>query len=230
MADTTGSAEPSIDGDPNDYFRFVIAEIEADLTSRGTDVLTELERLSTALSEAGADDAPTALADVSEMTTDYSATVAPVSDARNPVILANPTLAASRAAVAAIAAWFISKGYLLSAELIKRARDNKTLNSNYTPSYRSGLINSPVIRKIRSQSKASGSDSFPSSTSGTYAKDNYYAIHAFNWTKSGIRVSISDRYDFAPGKYSGLAGTAVNAMWLAQQLGHIKPYYVKVTV
>ena len=59
-------------------------------------------------------------------------------------------------------------------------------------------------------------------------KDLYYAIHAFSWTKSGGFVTLRDRYDFAPGDYNGIAGTAVNTMYLAQQAGVLVPFYLSI--
>lgn len=73
-------------------------------------------------------------------------------------------------------------------------------------------------RGIRSGTKAKGSSAFPNS-GGTQQKDLYYAIHRFDWVKSGAKVTLRDRYDFAPGRYDGIAGAAVNTMVMAQRAG-----------
>lgn len=135
-------------------------------------------------------------------------------------------------AVAAVATFFSSSGYRLSFELLVHAQENNVLNSNYSPHYGDRILSSPVIQKIKQSSKdVSGSASFENS--GTQVqKDLYYAIHAFNYkfTKSSRRVSLTDRYDFAYGDYEGIAGAAIDTMWMAQEVGVIVPYYVKITV
>ncbi|KAA8784578.1 hypothetical protein EC604_12050 [Paenibacillus amylolyticus] len=127
-------------------------------------------------------------------------------------------------AVAAIASWFGSQGYLLSAELLLHAKDNTIYMSNYSPAYGSRVRSSSVTQRILASSARSGSGEFPNS-GGQIDRDLYYAIHYFNWTKTPSFL-ISDVYDFAPGQYSGLAGTAVNAMYFAQQEGYLTPYKV----
>lgn len=127
-------------------------------------------------------------------------------------------------AVAAIVSWFGTQGYNLSAELLIHAKDNSTYMSNYSPAFGSRVKSSSVTQKILGSSAISGSGEFPNS-GGQIDKDLYYAIHYFNWTKSPSFL-ISDVYDFALGQYNGLAGTAVNAMYFAQQDGYLTPYKV----
>ena len=43
-------------------------------------------------------------------------------------------------------------------------------------------------------------------------------------------LNVSDRYDYASGDYTGVAGVAVNTMYQAQQAGILVPYYVKINV
>lgn len=127
-------------------------------------------------------------------------------------------------AVAAIASWFGSQGYLLSAELLLHAKDNTIYMSSYSPAYGSRVKSSSVTQRILASPARSGSGVFPNS-GGQIDKDLYYAIHRFNWTKNPSFL-ISDVYNFEIGQYSGLAGTAVNAMYFAQQEGYLTPYQV----
>lgn len=57
---------------------------------------------------------------------------------------------------------------------------------------------------------------------------------SYNYTKtislSNSSLNVSDRYDYASGDYTGVAGVAVNTMYQAQQAGILVPYYVKINV
>ena len=115
--------------------------------------------------------------------------------------------------------------------MLTHAKDNTKLNSNYYPTNGSRVGQSSVFKSIASGTKTSGSGEFKNSGT-TVDKDLYYAIHFFNFTKSSASsrtVTIRDRYDFAPGDYSGIAGIAVDTMYKAQQAGVIIPYYVNIT-
>ena len=58
--------------------------------------------------------------------------------------------------------------------------------------------------------------------------DLHFAINLFTWTKSKGVITIRDRYDFKPGDYDGIAETAVNAMWWAQEHGVLTPFYTVI--
>lgn len=135
--------------------------------------------------------------------------------------------------IASVIAYFNSKGYKLSAELLTHMRDNKTLDSSYTPVYGYYVQASSVFRNISNGTSTSGSATFPNQGS-TKEKDCYYAIHKFTYTKSSPSskvVKINDRYDFAYDKdhYNGLAGIAVTSMYSAQVYGELTPYIVKIS-
>lgn len=132
-------------------------------------------------------------------------------------------------AVSAVISWFNAQGYVLAAELLTHAKNNNTYNSLYSPVNGSRVKQSPVYKRIIGLSATSGKAAFPNS--GTVVqKDLYYAIHGFSWTKHGYgKITILDKYDFAKGQYSGIAGIAVNTMYEAQQHGVIVPYGVKIT-
>lgn len=141
----------------------------------------------------------------------------------------NTSKSISKAAVSAVKAWFNYNGYLLSAELLTHARENKVHNSLYTPINGYRVKQSPVYSKIMKLSSRSGTDAFPNS--GTVAqRDLYYAIHKFSWSKHNNKLTIIDKYDFEKGKYAGIAGVAVNAMYEAQQQGVITPFGIKITI
>lgn len=133
-------------------------------------------------------------------------------------------------AVAAVTAYFQVKGYQLSSELLTHASTNTTLNSTYHPLQATGsrVQASPVFTAIKTSDESSGTAAFPN-TGDTVQKDLYYAIHAFSWTKASGLVTIRDRYDFAPGDSTSIAGVAVNTMYEAQQAGVLIPYYVVIT-
>lgn len=133
-------------------------------------------------------------------------------------------------AVAAVASYFSASGYWLSFELLTHAQDNNILDSTYVPHFGSLIKDSIVVRRIVTAATASGTGEFPNSGS-TMDKDLYYAIHNFSYTfnKTTRVFTLNDRYDFAWGDYSGIAGAAVDTMYMAQLAGVLVPYYVKIT-
>lgn len=93
------------------------------------------------------------------------------------------------------------------------------------------MLSSSVYTSIREGTKLEGSSSFPNS-GGTNDQDLYYALHAFNFSKSasGRVVVIQDRYDYAQNDdYGSLGGIAVNVMYAAQEAGVLVPYYSVIT-
>lgn len=148
---------------------------------------------------------------------------------KNNIHSASNTYAIPKAAVSAVIAWFNYNGYKLAAELLTHARENKVYNSLYSPINGYRVKQSPVYSKIIKLSSKSGTDSFPNSGTVTQ-KDLYYAIHEFSWSKHNIRLTIIDKYDFPKGKYAGIEGIAVNAMYEAQRQGIIVPFGIKITI
>ena len=132
-------------------------------------------------------------------------------------------------AIAAVLVWFYDNNYLLSAELLANAQDNTNSDAVYYPYYASRVTTSPVVARIMLGSETSGSDAFPNS-GNQYTIDLYYAIHAFDWTKNPVQLVVTDYYDFAPGDYDGIAGIAVNTMYLAQEAGVLTPFHVTIIV
>jgi len=209
-----------------------LAEVEADLAASGTDVISELDAMLSdyrgqlAASDLGRSEKNSLreqIATVEELRSDYIG----YSSGYQAKGVTHPVYSV---AVATISTWFYAKGYTLSNELLLHAKNNSRVNSSYTPVYNGNadrVLASTVFTKLKYGTKTSGTASFPNS--GNVAqKDLYYAIHAFSWTKSGGFVTLRDRYDFAPGDYNGIAGTAVNTMYLAQQAGVLVPFYLSI--
>lgn len=130
-------------------------------------------------------------------------------------------------AVAAIIAYFQSNGYDLAAELLSVAYINTSSSSTYEPRYGYKASASSVINKIRYNNQIYGSALFPNSESQN-DKDLYYAIHKFDYVKSSGRLMLTDIYNYATSDYTGIADAAVNTMFLAQQLGVIIPFNVRI--
>lgn len=208
-----------------------IMAIEEELSENGTDVVAEINDMIaeyTALLAGATTDEDIAkitslIATLEEMRDEYVLYEAGISTYKFHVIYSP--------AVSAVVAYFNSQGYKLAAELLTHAKENTSLNSNYYPTNGQRVKQSSTFTSIAKGSKTSGSASFEK-TGTTVGDDLYYAIHAFSWTKtsaSSRTVTIRDRYDFAPGDYSGIAGIAVDTMYKAQEAGVIIPYYVNIT-
>ncbi len=207
-----------------------ITAIEEELSENGTDVTSELNDMiadyTALMSDASEEDIiqlTSLITTLKEVRDEYALYEAGISTYKFHAIYTP--------AVAAVIAYFNSNGYSLAAELLTHAKDNTKLNSNYYPSNGQRVKQSPTFTSIANGKKTSGSAAFEN-TGNTVQKDLFYAIHNFNWTKSSASsktVTIRDRYDYAPGDYSGIAGIAVDTMYKAQQAGVIVPYYVIIT-
>lgn len=133
--------------------------------------------------------------------------------------------------IAAVIGYFSAEGYKLAAELLTHMNKNKSLDSTYTPTYGYLVKSSEVFQAIANGSKTAGSAGFENNGT-TVDKDLYYAIHLFNYTKpspDSKTVQISDRYDYASGNYSGVAGVAINTMKAAQDAGVLIPFYTEIS-
>ena len=149
-------------------------------------------------------------------------------DAPAPTLARKASKPTTIVGIAAIVTWFNSKGYYLSSELLIHFRDNTKLDSLYLPTQgRDKISRTPILRTIKNGSVLSGSNAFTIENSHG---DLYYALHKFSWKKdrkSNI-VTISDRYDFAYNdRYNGLAGTAINFLYLQQSRGELIPFKVQ---
>lgn len=133
-------------------------------------------------------------------------------------------------AVASIVTYFTFMKYYLSAELLTYAKTTST-GGLLKPS-QANIINKTselarIKNAIRGQESGSGYGEFKK---GGAAADNdlYYAIHFCDYSYDRGKLTITDYYDFAfDDTYSGLAGTAVDTMAMAQLLGVIVPYDIQ---
>lgn len=210
-----------------------IAAIEEMLTTNGTDVLSEInemiaeykEMLNNTTVNEEKQQITNLISTLEEILSEYTYYNEGRTTNRGFHVIYTP-------AVAAVIAYFNSNGYKLAAELLTHAEENTKLNSTYHPIYGSLVKKSATFKKIATGGKIKGSDSF-AKISGTVNQDLYYAIHAFDFTKTSTvskKVTIKDRYDFKKGdKYSGLAGLAIDTMYEAQEAGYLVPYYVIIT-
>ena len=186
--------------------RDLIAEIDSDLAAQGTSVSEQLALLEEETGETFITGVQTQARKVSEEDL-------------------------LRAAVASIAASFTALNYKLAAELL--IRSTKKSGALYIPKFGTRASNSPVISKIKKGAPLAGSSAFKKTSGGSYPADLYYAIHKFNFSKTGVKnpkVVVADVYDFATEKYQGIQGKAVATMALAQKKGVVKKYTLKITV
>lgn len=132
-------------------------------------------------------------------------------------------------AATAISAWFGIKGYYLAQELLNHMVNNTTLYSYYYPTYGYRVESSSVFWLYYNSSALAGTGEF-TNTGTSVAKDLYYAIHLFDWSKPAGSFVISDIYDFANDKsyWGSIQGVAVATMYIAQSMGLFKPYYVNI--
>ena len=130
-------------------------------------------------------------------------------------------------AVSAIVSFFSVNNYMLSAELLTHAKENATENSTYRPVLMNHVYQTTeYVRMLNGRDGSSMAGVFNGGSS-VAEKDCYYAIHGCRYYKTGHNITIHDVYDFAPDggdlNYDNLAGTAVNAMFMAQTAGVIVP-------
>lgn len=206
--------------------------IEQELTSIGTDVISELEKqidyyenlLNALNTQDEAEQIENLILATQDLITEYQEYVNSVQPRGDFHLVYTP-------AVATVIAYFNANDYNLAAELLTHARDNDNLDSIYTPVNRDDVLSSSVYTNIRESATLESSSSFPNS-GGTNDQDLYYALHAFNYSKSasGRVVVIQDRYDYAQNDdYGSLGGVAVNVMYAAQEAGVLVPYYSVIT-
>jgi hypothetical protein len=215
----------------DDSIRENLSIVENELYNEGTDVSSELNDMidyyNDELDKASSDEERTRINDLldslSTLLIDYENSQGKVNSSR-------ASTGGYTAAIAAVIAYFNANGYVLAAELLTFASNNTMLNMYYTPQNGKLVLQSSVFRNIAHGTSTSGTNAFPNS-GGTVDKDLYYAIHSFSYSKASAKtktVTINDRYDFAKGKYSGIAGIAIDTMYKAQQAGYLTPFYVRI--
>ncbi|MFV8401609.1 hypothetical protein [Dermabacter hominis] len=183
----------------------VIEEIDQDLTEKGTSVEAELQKIR-----------PPAPEQTSRSVQPYKVTQEDILGS----------------AVNSVIAAFTAGGYMLSAELLLRAK--KKDSSAYRPRHGSRAKSSPVVARLRNSKAVSGSSIFALNSGGKYGVDLYYSIKRFDYKKKSptdYNFTIHDVYDFDPKtKYKGVTNKVVAVMALAQKRGVIRPYPVVISV
>lgn len=140
-------------------------------------------------------------------------------------------------AVATIVSYFNMNQYYLSAELLTYANDRSN-GGVYSPYFGYRILGTAKYAEVAYQIRTSGKTSGNGNTcfeKGSTVEDNdlYYAIHACNYqfTSYNRNLIFSDIYDYdVNADYQGIAGTAINTMYMAQVLGVIVPFSVKISV
>lgn len=224
----------TIDIKSETQFQETIEIIEDDLNAKGTDIDIELNKLISIMEKEKSIE--TNQDEIAKLQSLINETTSLLNDYRNytsDIQTYGITHPVYSPAVAAVIAFFSSSGYLLAAELLIHAKNNNVLNSRYIPYYGPRINASTVVLTIKQGPNRTGTAAFTNSGSKVQ-KDLYYAIHKFSYryvrNPAPSKFYLTDYYDFAPGDYEGIAGTAINTMWMAQVLGVLVPYYVNITV
>ncbi len=130
-------------------------------------------------------------------------------------------------AVLAVIAWFNSKDYKLSAELLTHAMSNSSLNSRYTPVYGNRVEASTCFWNCRDEYAVYSGDGEFTNSGSTEERDLYYAIHNFKWRRlQNGKIEIYDLYNYDPFDFTwSIQDIAVETMLIAQKIGVITPFY-----
>ena len=208
-----------------------IKNIEKDLLDNGTDVLSELEKqISRYQLMLESTETKEQINQIKSLIDTTETLAAEYEMYQNGTATRGDFHIVYSSAVASVVAYFNSKDYDLSAELLTHAKENNDLDSIYTPILQNDVLSSSVFNSIKNGVIYEGSNSFPNSGT-TNDEDLYYAIHSFYYTKSesGSVVVIQDRYDFAESDFSSIGNVAINVMHKAQEAGVLVPYYSVIT-
>lgn len=215
-----------------------INSIEKYMESQGTSVLKELEkekeRLETLLDKETSPDGKVQLTNLIQSYTknikEYENYLSQGKSSQGGISTSGVYDSVLSPAVSTVIAYFNVRQYYLAAELLTYAKDRST-GGQYTPFFASQTNGTSEYVRLRNKVQSSGPSGSGSATfsKGSTTKDNdlYYALHKYNYSWKNGSVTITDRYDYDVNpEYNGIAGTAVNTMYLAQTLGVIVPYTV----
>lgn len=138
----------------------------------------------------------------------------------------------SKAGIAAVVAYFNSKAYVLSAELMSHYGENRDPTSTYYPSNAGVLKKTVAFAELKTLGGyALGSGRFAGGSGGRYDMDAHYAINKYDYEKVGRKIIISDIYDYTgKASYNTIAGVAINFMYELERRGLAVPYYVNTTL
>lgn len=145
------------------------------------------------------------------------------------------TYAVANSSVAAVYAYFLSHKYILSAELLAKARTNKIRSTKYYPKYIQRLIGTIAINAIFRHRPWDGGTALFQNKTNTIETDAYYAIRRFGYFKyrrnGKTCVDLADTYDYDLDlrELGSIQGIAINIMAAAQIYGILTPYEVRHT-
>jgi len=140
-------------------------------------------------------------------------------------------------AVAAIVSFFIMNELILAAELLTYAKEVST-GGIYSPYFGYRVYETEEYSRLSNEirysgtTSGSGSSAFENEGDAIEDIDLYYAIHAYEYEyRSNGQLIITDYYDYKINEdYQGIAGTAIDTMYLAQVMGVIVPFDVLIEI
>lgn len=131
--------------------------------------------------------------------------------------------------IAAAIAYFNSKDYILSAELLTHAKENDVLNSAYKIQYTNVIESSNLFKEVANSTSMSGEIEFVR-TGNLIDDDLFFSIHNCTYNKNmpnSRSIILTDTYDFIEEEYGdGIINTAISQMYAAQQAGALIPYTI----
>ena len=142
--------------------------------------------------------------------------------------------------IAATAALFRARGWVLAAELLWYNKANNALDMDYFPINANSIIKAPQIAEEVAPSN-NISSSYEAKTPGilnglfesTAKGDAHNALGSFYYKKyyaspGMVKISIIDRYDWAQTNGDELGDKIINVMFQAQEEGVLTPFYTNI--
>ena len=228
----------------------IITQIEGQLSEQGTSILAELRNeKQTYTQELGSADetrrviVESLIASIDEAivhyeNNDYSSNN---NSSGNNVVALNADEVKLKAGVAAIAAGFRARGWILASELMWFNLTNKQFEVNYYPTNGGRVAQSTQIKSVANNGEISLEYNFksPGWLNGIFVDtiegDAYNALGAFYYEKryvgnGRVELSITDRYDWKRQDGNGMADKLMNFMFQAQEAEVVVPFYTKITL
>ena len=250
---TIAAAEEVADSSPdagNVTAAEIITQIEGQLSEQGTSILAELRNeKQTYTQELGSADetrrviVESLIASIDEAivhyeNNDYSSNN---NSSGNNVVALNADEVKLKAGVAAIAAGFRARGWILASELMWFNLTNKQFEVNYYPTNGGRVAQSTQIKSVANNGEISLEYNFksPGWLNGIFVDtiegDAYNALGAFYYEKryvgnGRVEISITDRYDWKRQDGNGMADKLMNFMFQAQEAEVVVPFYTKITL
>ena len=146
-----------------------------------------------------------------------------------------------KAGVAAIAAGFRVRGWILASELMWYNLTNKQLDIDYYPTNGGRVAQSTQIKSVANNGEISLQyiATSPGWLNGIFVDtiegDTYNALGKFYYEKryvgdEQVEISIIDRYDWRKEDDYGIGNTLVNLLYQAQEAEVVVPFYTNITL